>query len=296
MSNHKILIIGKNGQVGWELCRSLQALGEIVHIDYPDIDLSDPKSIRACLHQAQPRIVVNAAAYTAVDKAESEPALAQAINATAPGIIAEETKKLGGLLVHYSTDYVYDGAKTEPYVESDQPNPLGVYGRTKLLGDQAVEAAGCNHIILRTSWVYGSRGKNFLLTILRLAKEKPELRIIDDQTGSPTTSRMLAEVTSQILAQLARANDLSIRSLYLASSSGQTTWFGFAKAALDRLLTPDLKRPVLRPISTAEYPLPAPRPAYSVFSKSKLTHDFGLQPPHWLYSLDLVCQEVSASR
>jgi dTDP-4-dehydrorhamnose reductase len=292
MSSRRILVVGKNGQVGWELSRALQALGDVLAVDYPDIDLSDPGSIRACISQAQPAIIVNAAAYTAVDKAETEPGLAEAINATAPAILAEETKKLGGLLVHYSTDYVYDGAKRDPYVESDPPNPLGVYGRTKLLGDLAIQAATCNHIILRTSWVYGPRGKNFLLTILRLAKEKPELRIIDDQEGSPTSSRLLAEITSQILAQLVRANDFSISKLYLVSSSGNTTWFGFAKAAIDRLLPASIKPPALTPITSAEYPLPAKRPAYSVFSKENLARDFGLTPPHWQSSLELVCDEL----
>ena len=197
----KILLTGKNGQVGWELERSLQPLGQVIAFDRSGLDLASPDSIRAVIREVKPELIVNPAAYTAVDKAESEPDLAMAVNGVAPGIIAEEAKRLGAALIHYSTDYVFDGTKAEPYTEDDVPKPINVYGKTKLAGEQAVQAIGVPHLIFRTSWVYGMRGKNFLLTILRMAKEKDELRIVDDQFGAPTWSRMIAETTAQVLAQ-----------------------------------------------------------------------------------------------
>ena len=197
----KILLTGKNGQVGWELQRTLTTLGDVVAIDRKGMDLANPDSIRNTIRAVRPDLIVNAAAYTAVDKAESEPELAMAINGIAPGIMAEEAGRLGAAMVHYSTDYVFDGTKTTPYTEGDILNPINVYGKTKLAGEQAVQAAGIPHLIFRTSWVYGLRGRNFLLTILRLAKEWDELKIVDDQIGAPTWSRMVAEATATILAQ-----------------------------------------------------------------------------------------------
>jgi dTDP-4-dehydrorhamnose reductase len=198
----KILITGKNGQVGWELQRVLAPLGEVIAIDRKEMDLANPDAIRARIREIKPDIIVNAAAYTAVDKAESEPDLALAVNGIAPGILAEEAKRLGALLVHYSTDYVFDGTKSSPYAEEDSPNPLNVYGKTKLAGERAIAASGADYLILRTSWVYSARGKNFMLTILRLARERDELRIVDDQVGAPTSSIAIAQATARILAQV----------------------------------------------------------------------------------------------
>lgn len=289
----KILLTGKNGQVGWELQRSLAPLGEVVAVDSQTLDLSKPDSICSVIRAVKPDLIVNAAAYTAVDKAESEPELAMAVNGTAPGIMAEEAKKLGAAMIHYSTDYIFDGSKTSPYSEEEIPNPINVYGKTKLAGEQAVQAAGIPHLILRTSWVYGMRGKNFLLTILRLAKERDELKIVDDQIGAPTWSRMIAEASAQIVAQTYAPKPRS--SLPLADASGvfnltaagQTSWYGFAKAVIEfnpALIIPDLL-PGILPIATAEYPLPALRPPYSLLSHEKLRRTFGIMLPDWDVSL-----------
>lgn len=294
MSSLKILLTGKNGQVGWELQRTLAPLGEVVAFDRQGMDLASPDSIRSAIREAKPDLIVNPAAYTAVDKAESEPELAMAINGVAPGIMAEEAKRLGATIVHYSTDYVFDGTKASPYSEEDAPNPINVYGKTKLAGEQAIQAAGVPHLIFRTSWVYGARGKNFLLTILRLAKERDELKIVDDQVGAPTWSRMIAEATGQVLAQC--FSPLATRHLPLAeltgiyhlTAAGQTSWHGFAQAALE-YPSPITRHPSPRliPIPTAEYPLPAPRPPNSVLSNEKLRQRFGLALPGWEASLKL---------
>ena len=201
----RILLIGKIGQVGWELRRTLAPMARVACVDFPEIDLTSGDSIRRWVRETRPNIVINAAAYTAVDKAESEPDKAMKINGVAPGILAEEAKKLGALLVHYSTDYVFDGAKTEPYVETDPPNPLGAYGRSKLAGDEAVRAVGGAHLIFRLCWVYGARGQNFMLTMMRLAREREKLRVVGDQVGCPTWSRMIAETTALALKQAVAA-------------------------------------------------------------------------------------------
>ena len=201
----RILVTGANGQVGWELQRTLQTLGDVVACDRGTLDLSDPDSIRGKVREIRPDVIVNAGAYTAVDRAESEPELAMAVNGVAPGVLAEEAKQLGALLLHYSTDYVFDGTKAEPYLESDAPNPVSVYGSSKLAGEKAVEAVGGAYLIFRTSWVYGGRGKNFLLTMLRLAGEREELRVVDDQFGAPTWCRTIAEATAQVVAKLSPA-------------------------------------------------------------------------------------------
>ena len=223
----RILLTGKNGQVGWELQRTLAPLGEVVVLDRRQLDLSDPDQIRERVREISPDLIVNAAAYTAVDRAEAEPEPAMAVNGTAPGLLAEEAKRIGAAIIHYSTDYVFDGAKTTPYTEEDAPNPLNVYGRTKLAGEQAVQAAGVPHLILRTSWVYGMRGKNFLLTILRLAREREELKIVDDQIGAPTWSRTIAEATAQILTSGAWPVS-GASGIYHLTASGSTSWYGFA--------------------------------------------------------------------
>ena len=291
MGNPKILIFGRVGQVGWELRHKLACLGQVSNIDYPEIDFSKPDTVRKAIREAQPTMIVNAAAYTAVDKAEATPEPAWALNATGPGMIAEEAKRLGALMVHYSTDYVYDGSKQGPWVETDSPNPLNVYGETKLAGDEAIEAVGCDYLILRTSWVYGARGGNFLLTMLRLAKERQELRIVDDQTGSPTTSECIAQATANILAQVvAPGQGLAGRSgVYHLTNAGQTTWFGFAKAFLSKQAV----CPKLIPIPASDYPLPAKRPVNSVLSCEKVAETFGVRMPPWELALDLVLETLA---
>ncbi|TCV83431.1 dTDP-4-dehydrorhamnose reductase [Sulfurirhabdus autotrophica] len=291
----RILLIGKNGQVGWELARTLAPLGEIIIVDRQVVDLAKPDSIVSTVREIKPNIIVNAAAYTAVDKAESEPDLAEAINSIAPGILAEEARRINALLIHYSTDYVFDGTKDEPYTELDIPNPLSVYGKTKLVGEQAIQAANVPHIILRTSWVYGGRGNNFLRTILRLAQERDELKIVDDQIGAPTWSRMIAEATAQILGQVMRLNKSEISAInelsgiYHLTSRGGTSWHGFAQSILDIMSTPI---PRLVPISTSEYPLPAHRPQNSVLLNEKLERVFGLILPEWKAALELCLDET----
>ena len=287
-----ILLTGKNGQVGWELQRTLATLGKVVALDVEELDLANPAAIRQAMRAIRPDIIVNPAAYTAVDKAESEPHLAQAINAEAPGVFAEEAKALGAWMVHYSTDYVFSGAKQGAYLETDTPNPQSVYGKTKLAGEEAVHAAGGRHLILRTSWVYGSRGHNFMLTMLRLARERKELRVVDDQIGAPTWCRSLSEITAQILAQLHMpgrdAGEVS--GTYHLTSSGSVSWHGFARAILDQSGLETL--PKLVAIPSHEYPTPAVRPKNSVLSNDKLIRTFGLAAGAWQANLDLCMQEL----
>jgi dTDP-4-dehydrorhamnose reductase len=287
----RILLIGKIGQVGWELRRTLAPMARVTCVDFPDIDLTNGDSIRRWVREARPNIVINAAAYTAVDKAESEPDKAMKINGVAPGILAEEAKKLGALLVHYSTDYVFDGAKTEPYAETDAPNPLGAYGRTKLAGDEAVRAIGGAHLIFRLCWVYGARGQNFMLTMMRLAREREKLRVVGDQVGCPTWSRMIAETTTLALTQVVAASDpAAFTGTYHLASSGVTSWHGFADAIVKLMPAEGKKCTQVEAITTAEYPTPTKRPAYSVLSCSKLERTFGLRLPHWDESLKQVLE------
>lgn len=277
----KILVTGKNGQVGWELQRTLAPLGKVIALDVEDMDLSNPDSIRRKVREIAPHIIVNPAAHTAVDKAESEPDLAMAINGTAAGVLAEEAKKLDALLIHYSTDYVFNGSKTSPYVESDTPDPQSVYGKTKLAGEQAIQAIGYKHVILRTSWVYGVHGGNFVKTILRLAKERNELRIVADQYGAPTWARLLAESTAQIIGN--HTEDKS--GVYHLTPNGRTNWHQFAEeiVRLARQYDDALKdKPLtIHPIATHEYPLPAKRPANSSLSTEKIRKTFGLELSNW---------------
>ncbi|WP_019502768.1 dTDP-4-dehydrorhamnose reductase [Pseudanabaena sp. PCC 6802] len=287
----KILLTGITGQVGWELQRSLLPLGEIIPVDRRAIDLSDPDSIRSAIRQFQPHLIVNPAAYTAVDKAESELDLAMAINGIAPGIMAEEALKIGAGIIHFSTDYVFSGDRDTPYRETDPTAPLGIYGKTKLEGEIAIQSSGVPHLILRTSWVYSRMGKNFLLTILRLARERSELRIVSDQIGAPTWSRAIAEATAQILSQGARNlhEFLHDRSgIYHLSACGVTSWHGFAQAILeaDPQRSEQTVTAVL-PINTSDYPTPAKRPAYSLLDNTKLHDTFGLKLPDWKQSLQL---------
>jgi dTDP-4-dehydrorhamnose reductase len=297
MHNNRILVFGRIGQVGWELRHKLACLGQVTAVDYPEIDFSKPDSIRAAVRAAQPAVLINAAAYTAVDKAEGEPELATTINGTGPGVIAEEAKRLGSLLVHYSTDYVFDGTKLGAYVETDVPNPLNVYGKTKLAGDEAIQAVGGDFLILRTSWVYGARGNNFLLTMLRLARERSELRIVDDQIGAPTSSECIAQATAGILAQLIApaGGGLDGRSgIYNLTSAGETSWFGFAKALLTQsAATFGFTVPSLVPIRTGDYPRPARRPANSGLSCQRLAETFGIMMPSWEDALSLVLETLA---
>ena len=282
----KVLITGANGQVGWELQRSLAPLGEVLALGHAQLDLANADAIRQALRHAAPDLIVNAAAYTAVDRAEQEPELAQAVNGDAPGIMAEEAQRLNAALVHFSTDYVFDGSKGAPYEEIDAPNPQSVYGATKLAGEKAISAVNGAHLILRTSWVYGARGKNFLLTMQRLTRERDELRVVDDQIGAPTWSRMLAEATGLILGQCLHKGNVAERlheksGLYHLSAAGQTSWFGFASAIVQHAE----KAPRMTPIPTSDYPLPAARPAYSVLANDKIARNFSIRLPDWHQSL-----------
>jgi dTDP-4-dehydrorhamnose reductase len=289
----RILIFGRIGQVGYELRRTLAALGPVTCVDYPEVNLTDPHSVRRWITDSKPLIIVNAAAYTAVDKAETEFDLAHKINGIAPAIMAEEAKKTGALLVHYSTDYVYDGAKTSPYTENDATGPLGAYGRSKLAGDQAILAADGNHLIFRLCWVYGGRGNNFLLTMMRLAREREILRVVADQFGSPTWSRMIAEATALALKQVIDEHDFHAkRGVYHLCASGQTSWHGFAKSIVDSLPAAQRKCRKVEAIATADYPTPAKRPAYSVMCCDKFERTFSLRLPSWESSLGEVIEEL----
>lgn len=276
-----ILLTGKTGQVGYELERSLQGLGNIIALDRKQMDLSDCNQVRKVIFDIKPDLIINPAAYTAVDKAESERNLVMRINAEAPAVMSEVAKKIGAAIVYYSTDYVFDGAKKTPYVESDVPCPINVYGESKLAGEQAIQASGVAHLIFRTSWVYGMRGSNFLLSILRLAQEREELRIVDDQHGSPTWCRTIAETTAYIVSQIVlyeKNNQTAYEwwenrsGLYHLTSQGQTTWYGFASAILKNSCL--IERPILKAIETQDYPLPARRPSNSVLCCEKLINTF----------------------
>ncbi len=280
----KLLVTGVSGQVGYELLPALAPLGDVVAADRGAMDLGDARRIREVIRAERPDVVVNAAAYTAVDRAEVEREAAFRINATAPGVMAAALRETGGVLVHYSTDYVFDGAKRGPYFETDRPNPLSAYGRSKLEGEQAIRASGVPHLILRTSWVYGKRGRNFLNTMLSLFVEKPQLRIVDDQIGAPTWSRWIARATSEVLARSLAGGAFSeeLGGTYHLTAGGATSWYGFAGAikAL-RYGAGSGRGPELIAIPTSGYPLPARRPPNSVMSTDKLTRVFGLQPPDW---------------
>jgi dTDP-4-dehydrorhamnose reductase len=285
----RILLFGKNGQIGWELQNKLPPLGEVAALDFPEVDFADPDGLRKIVRAYSPDVIINAAAYTAVDQAEAEPEKASAVNGIAPGVLAEEAANLGAGLVHYSTDYVFDGAKRTPYTEGEDPHPLNVYGNTKLEGDRAVGRAGGAYLVFRTAWVYGARGRNFLLTILRLASERPELRIVDDQVGNPTWCGWIAETTVEILSRISREDGSSFASkmdrckgVYNLSSEGEVSWFGFARAILEADPLPnELRTRNLLPIKTEEFPTAAKRPHYTVLSKDKVRKVFRLEIPSW---------------
>lgn len=292
-----VLLIGKNGQVGFELQRALAPLGPLVAIGRQQCDLGDEQAVRALVRAHRPDVVVNAAAYTAVDKAQGDVEHAYAINAGAPAAIAEEVARLGALLVHYSTDYVFDGSHAAPYREVDVPAPQNVYGASKLAGEQAIIASGARHLIFRSSWIVGAHGGNFAKTMLRLAEEKESLNVVADQIGAPTSAALIADVTAQILGQYARSDKTVFPfGLYHLSAEGETNWCSYAahvvqsaKAAGRSLrLTPEK----IHPISTAEYPLPASRPLNSRLNTAKLRNEFGLHLPSWTIGVNHVLQQI----
>ena len=294
----RLLVTGANGQVGWELSRSLMPLGEVVALDHRQCDFSRPELLPSLIRSIKPDIIVNAAAYTAVDKAEREEKLATTVNGTAVGVIAEESRKTGILLVHYSTDYVFDGVKQTPYTEEDAPNPINVYGRSKLAGDTAVRQAGGAYVILRTSWIYARRRHNFLGTILRLASEREELRIVDDQIGAPTWARNIADATVLIVRVVCQeqAQGQFAFGLFNLTASGATSWHGFAKAILEDAtryaLLPVQHLPQLKPIPSEEYPLPAVRPKNSRLAGDRISMRFGIALPDWKQGLARCIEEM----
>lgn len=309
-----ILLIGTNGQVGRALNLVLPRVGEVTPLDRQRLDLTQPQEIRRAIRTFHPEFIINSAAYTAVDKAESEEPVARAINAEAPAVMAEEARKIGASLIHFSTDYVFDGLKKFPYDEDDPPNPRNVYGRTKLEGERAIQASEAPHLIFRIARVYATEGRNFLLTILRLATQREELKIVCDQIGSPTLSGEIAAATTNILAQVCDSQggpfslaDLS--GIYHMTAGGETSWSDFANAILEEAAKypapgawlstatdglPLIARRVI-PVSTDEYPLPARRPAYSVLSNARLNRAFSLQLPDWRMQLDSIFAKPSAS-
>ena len=293
----KILLFGKNGQVGWELNRSLQPLGEVIALGREDAGFSNPESLRDIVREIKPDVIVNAVAYTAVDKAEKDEDLALIINSISPGVLAEEALKLNALLVHYSTDYVFDGAKSSPYLETDKPNPVNAYGRTKLASEIAIQSSGCDYLILRTSWVYASRAHNFMLTMLNLAQEREELGIVSDQIGAPTSARLIAETTLLCLQQASRERLLGVFSsdLYHLTASGHTSWFGFTEEIVKlarNSLNQQIKLKELKPIPTSDYPTPAKRPMNSQLALTKLESIFTLKMPDWKESLAVCIAEI----
>ena len=294
----KILLLGKNGQLGWELQRSLAPLGQLMALDRHSTegcgDLANLPGLAATVRALRPDVIVNAAAHTAVDKAESEPALARTVNALAPGVLAQEAAQLGALLVHYSTDYVFDGSGTRPWTEADAPAPLSVYGQTKREGEQAIESACPHHLILRTSWVYAARGGNFAKTMLRLAQERERLTVIDDQFGAPTGADLLADVTAHAIRQLLqRPGDAG---LYHLVASGETSWHGYAKHVLAQAERAQAAIKLLAsevaPVPTSAFPTPARRPLNSRLDTSKLQATFGLRLPAWQHGVDRMLAEI----
>jgi dTDP-4-dehydrorhamnose reductase len=293
----RVLIVGNAGQVGIELQRSFTGCGEIIGVDRESVDLAQADQVRALVRRVEPEIILNAAAYTAVDRAESEPELAMAINAEAPRILAEEALHRNALLVHYSTDYVFDGSKQGEWTEQDTPAPLNAYGASKLAGEDAIRQVGGRILIFRTSWVYGPHGSNFLLTMLRLARQRDSISVVDDQIGSPTTSIELARATHAIVRGVIAGRFGATEEwagLYHMTCSGSTSWYGFAQAVFaraEKLL--DGKIPQVTPIASQEYPTPAARPRNSVLSNTKLEQRFGVRLAPWEAALDAVLQALS---
>ncbi|HEX3154883.1 MAG TPA: dTDP-4-dehydrorhamnose reductase [Candidatus Angelobacter sp.] len=304
-SDLKIVIVGRDGQLAWEANRQFQGLGEIICVGRPELDLMDIEGLRAEIRRIKPSLLVNAAAYTAVNQAESEPEAAMKINSEAPAAMAEEAKRLGALFITYSTDYVFDGKKTSPYNENDPTAPLNVYGASKLSGERAVEAIGGSYLIFRTSWVYRARGRNFLKTILKLAAERPELKIVDDQIGAPTWSRDLADATRKIIEQLrdqSASQRLPVgealgdrRGIYHMTAAGSVSWCGFAAAIVEEMGNRGLSKGNLAkviPIPSSGYPTPAARPQNSRLCNDKLKNTFDITLPPWRASLGRVMDEL----
>ncbi len=291
----KILLLGKNGQLGWELQRALAPLGELVALDrHEGGDLGDSDALRATVRRVAPDVIVNAAAYTAVDKAESEPEAARQINALATGVLADEARALGALLVHYSTDYVFDGSGSDWRFEDAPTGPLSVYGKTKLEGEQAIAASGCDALVLRTSWVYAARGGNFAKTMLRLAAEREQLKVVADQIGAPTGADLLADITAHAIR--ATLQDRALCGIYHAVASGETSWHQYARHVLTRARDKGLALKVqpeqVEPLPSSAYPTPAPRPLNSRLDNHKLQDRFGLVLPHWQAGVDRLLEEI----
>jgi len=294
-----ILVTGAEGQVGWEARRAFAPLGRVVAVDRGDVDFADVERVRALVREHRPAVIVNAAAYTAVDRAESERDLAFAVNTTAPSVLAQEAARLGAAVVHFSTDYVFDGTKETPYLEDDEPSPLNVYGETKLGGDRAVASSGAPHLVFRTSWVYAARGHNFLRTMLQLAHDRETLRVVADQTGAPTPARLLAEVSAQVVSRYVEDGTLtlpeSLWGIYNVVTRGSTSWHAFAR----RILELDPRRAEQRcrdlvPIPTTDYSTAARRPARSLLDVGKLERTFQLRMPEWDEQLELVMAELQS--
>ena len=294
----RILLLGKGGQLGWEMQRSLSPMGEVIALDFDSADhcadFTQPQGVAATIRQIAPDVVVNAAAHTAVDKAESEVDLVRTINATTPAVIAQEVQRLGAWMLHYSTDYVFDGSGTRPWLETDHPGPINVYGQTKLEAEQAIAQSGCKHLIFRTSWVFAARGGNFAKTMLRLAQEREHLTVIDDQFGAPTSAELLADISVLALRQaLHRPQDAG---LYHMVAAGETNWWAYASHVIQtaRRLRPDLPIKVnsIAPVPSSAYPTPARRPHNSRLNTSKLQNTFDLHLPDWTAGVDRMLSET----
>ena len=295
----KILLLGKNGQLGWELQRALAPLGDVIALDFDSpgpltADFSKPETLAATVRAVAPHIIVNAAAHTAVDKAESEPGFAHALNAAAPAVLAREAQACGAWLVHYSTDYVFDGSGSTPWAEDSPTGPLSVYGRTKLDGEQAIRTSGCEHVILRTSWVYAARGGNFAKTMLKLARERDRLTVIDDQIGSPTGADLLADITAHVLRTALQRPEVA--GTYHAVAQGETSWHGYASHVIEfaRALGQPIKVApgAIEPVPTSAFPTPASRPNNSRMDTRKLRATFGLALPPWQAGVERMLTEV----
>lgn len=298
MATQKILLLGKGGQVGWELQRSLAVLGELVALDFDSTtlcgDFTNLKGLAETVREVRPTVIVNAAAHTAVDKAESEPELAHTINALAPQVLAQEAEKIGALLVHYSTDYVFDGAGDKAWQEQDQTGPLSVYGTSKLAGEQYIQAACQHHLIFRTSWVYAARGGNFAKTMLKLAKERDQLNIINDQIGSPTGAELLADVTAHVIQQHLKNKALS--GVYHLVASGETSWFNYAQFVIEYARSKGhaikVAPEAILAVPTSAFPTPAKRPHNSRLNTQKLQNTFSLSLPHWQVGVQRMLDEI----
>lgn len=294
----KLLLLGANGQVGWELQRSLAALGTLDVCDRKRADMTRPGEVAALVQRCRPDVIVNAAAYTAVDKAESDQAIARQVNAVAVGMLAEQARALGALLVHYSTDYVFDGTQLGPQAEDASPRPLNVYGLTKLEGEELIRASRCRHLIFRTSWVYATRGQNFAKTMVRLASERDELSVVSDQIGAPTSAELIADVTALVVQQMQHNPELALRAggTYHLAASGHTSWFEFARFVIGTAAALGMQFKVaeaqIQPIRASEFPAAALRPLNSLLDTRKLQQIFDLQLPHWEYHASRMLQEI----